>query len=88
MKGNLLICIDSSSLNHIGLLKMLNYLLFRFIVPKEEFMYLNRKQENGITTEMVLPLKRKYTKKSDMIDLGSQKMKDKLLPPSVKRRVQ
>jgi len=60
----------------------------RFIVPKEEFMYLNRKQENGITTEMVLPLKRKYTKKSDMIDLGSQKMKDKLLPPSVKRRVQ
>ena len=59
----------------------------RFIVPKEQFMQLNRRQEGGTTTEMVLPLKRKYTKKADKEDLGAHKFKVKIQPPSSKRRI-
>jgi len=59
----------------------------RFIVPKEEFMALNRKKEGDTTTEMVLPLKRKYVKKIDKVDHVSQRLKVKIQPPSAKRRL-
>ena len=60
---------------------------FRFIVPKEQFMQLNRKQEGGTVVEMVLPLKRKYTKRVDRIDQGIERIKVKIQPPSSKRRL-
>eukprot|EP00092_Neocalanus_flemingeri_P039620 GFUD01043146.1.p1 GENE.GFUD01043146.1~~GFUD01043146.1.p1 ORF type:complete len:618 (-),score=188.28 GFUD01043146.1:78-1931(-) len=60
----------------------------RFIVPKEQFMQLNRKQEGDITTEMVLPLKRKYTKRTDRQTLPHpERLKVKIQPPSAKRRI-
>jgi len=59
----------------------------RFIVPKEQFMQLNRKQEGGTVVEMVLPLKRKYTKRVDRIDQGIERIKVKIQPPSSKRRL-
>jgi len=61
----------------------------RFIVPKEQFMLLNRRQEGGTVTEMVLPLKRKYTKRVDRerLENGLQRLKVKIQPPSSKRRI-
>jgi len=58
----------------------------RFVVPKEQFMQLNRRQTGDTTTEMVLPLKRKYTKRIDRTDLP-QRLKVKIQPPSAKRRI-
>ena len=50
----------------------------RFIVPKEEFMRLNRK--SGEPGE-ILPTKRKYTRRSEV----HQPFKVRILPPSQKR---
>merc|ERR1719305_1446884 len=50
----------------------------RFIVPKEEFMRLNRKSGDG---GEIIPTKRKYTRRSEV----HQPFKVRILPPSQKR---
>ena len=59
----------------------------RFIVPKEQFMELNRRNEGGVMQEMVLPLKRKYTKRVDREKTENGILKVKIQPPSSKRRL-
>ena len=60
---------------------------FRFIVPKEQFMELNRRNEGGVVQEMVLPLKRKYTKRVEREKTENGILKVKIQPPSAKRRL-
>ena len=50
----------------------------RFIVPKEEFMRLNKKSGDG---GEIIPTKRKYTRRSEV----HQPFKVRILPPSQKR---
>lgn len=50
----------------------------RFIVPKDEFMRLNRKSGDG---GEIIPTKRKYTRRSEV----HQPFKVRILPPSQKR---
>jgi len=57
----------------------------RFIVPKEQFMDLNRRHEGGVVQEMVLPLKRKYTKRVDRERVENGILKVKIQPPASKR---
>jgi len=59
----------------------------RFIVPKEQFMELNRRNEGGVVQEMVLPLKRKYTKRVEREKTENGILKVKIQPPSAKRRL-
>jgi len=63
----------------------------RFIIPRDLFMKLNRKIDGDQTTEFVLPVKRKYTKRIDRLDLHQrddvqrEKLKVKIMPPSAKK---
>jgi len=56
----------------------LPHVTLRFVVPKEEFMRLNRK--SGEPGE-IIPTKRKYTRRSEV----HQPFKVRILPPSQKR---
>ena len=69
----------------------MNGIYFRFIIPRDLFMKLNRKIDGDQTTEFVLPVKRKYTKRIDRLDLHQrddvqrEKLKVKIMPPSAKK---
>ena len=56
-------------------------------MPKEQFMDLNRRHEGGVVQEMVLPLKRKYTKRVDRERVENGILKVKIQPPASKRRL-
>ena len=64
----------------------------RFIVPKDIFMLINRRMEAGQVVEFVLPVKRKYTRKVDRLDLHQrddfqrEKLKAKGFSPSPRKK--
>merc|ERR1719464_2043051 len=63
----------------------------RFVVPKDIFMLINRRMEGDQVVEFVLPVKRKYTRKIDRLDLHQrdefqrEQIKIRSTPPAAKR---
>jgi len=64
----------------------------RFVVPKDIFMLINRRMEGDQVVEFVLPVKRKYTRKIDRLDLHQrdeyqrEQIKVRSTPPSAKKQ--
>ena len=62
------------------------------MVPKDIFMLINRRMEGDQVVEFVLPVKRKYTRKIDRLDLHQrdeyqrEQIKVRSTPPSAKKQ--